>query len=289
MALDKKNLAIRTVSGLVYAGLLVGAIVLGPVITAVLMAVFAVFASYELESNSIARNNPSLWTVTWLIDAVALVVFVFSFSVLADFGIILLFIWALFMGLRGVLQIFLNQNRPLQSISVGVFSQFYIGLPLALLVFAVNIIPDPWILICAISMIWINDTGAYIVGSLLGRHKMFPNLSPKKTWEGFIGGLAFNIGAAFIFYYCFNLYSFELLGSVQGWILTGIFATVFATLGDLFESMLKRSLHIKDFGRLIPGHGGILDRIDSLLFVVPSFFIEMIFGFWILNLKLFEL
>ena len=106
-------------------------------------------------------------------------------------------------------------------------------------------------------------------GSMLGRHRLFERISPKKSWEGFFGGLAFDVIASVLFgIYASTFFGLEI--SVYGWVGLGVVVCLFSTWGDLVESMLKRSLHIKDSGSLIPGHGGILDRIDSLLFVMPA-------------------
>lgn len=277
MALDLKNLSIRTVSGLVYAGLLIGAIVCGPLASGILMAIFAVLASYELESNTVRKDNPSNWFVTWLLDAAILAVIILSMGIIIPLSVAAP-IYCFLLILRFLFQIFISQKNPLKSISLVCLEQFYVGLPLCGFVAFVFGVSNPWIVVCALSMIWINDTGAYLVGSQFGRHKMFPVLSPKKSWEGFFGGLVFNIGAAFVFYYCFRLDSYPILNSVSGWVYIGLCVSVFATLGDLFESMLKRSLGIKDFGNIIPGHGGILDRIDSLLFVVPYLAFALFIG-----------
>ena len=271
MAIDLKNLSIRTVSGLVYAGLLVGAIVLGGIACSILFSVLAVIGCYELENHTVRRENSTGWRATWVVDSAALVALIFSCGFAHNSFLPALFmLWVILVFLRFAMQVFINHDRPLKSIAVFTFTQFYLGLPLAMLTSAVVTCSNPWIIVCAIALIWINDTGAYLVGSLIGRRRMFPRLSPKKSWEGFFGGLAFNIGAAFIFFYCFHLKDATLLSNVQGWIYVGMCVTAFATLGDLFESMLKRSLGIKDFGKAIPGHGGVLDRIDSLLFVVPG-------------------
>lgn len=283
MALDPKNLSIRTISGLVYAGLLVGVIVLGPLATAILCSLFAVIGSYELESKTHEASNRENWTLTWLLDAASLVCLIFSCSNTISERSILLLFWVILILVRFIAQIFSVQKNPIKSISTFTLTQFYIGFPLALLVLAVSYIPDPWIVVCAIAMIWISDTGAYITGSLFGHHKMSPRLSPKKSWEGFFGGLIFNIGIAFVYFYCFRLNEFFFISSVDGWIYIAICVTVLATLGDLFESLLKRSVGIKDFGNIIPGHGGVLDRIDSLLFVIPGLTIlilmaQMMFG-----------
>lgn len=270
MGLDLKNMSVRTVSGLAYVGLLIGAIVLGPIVTAIVVSLFAFLASYEIEKNTQSKDMAEGWQTTWVIDGLSLIALIFAFTADPDYSRYSAIVWALFVLFRFCFQIFIPQPRPLKSISIFAFEQFYIGLPLALLVAVVAHINNYWIVVCALSMIWINDTGAYLVGSLFGRNKMYPRLSPNKSWEGFFGGLLFNIGAAFIFFYCFHLDSYQFISNVVGWIFIGICVSIFATLGDLFESLLKRSLSIKDFSRFIPGHGGVLDRIDSLLCVVPA-------------------
>ena len=114
-----------------------------------------------------------------------------------------------------------------------------------------------------ILLIWVNDTFAYFVGSLTGNHKMFPSISPKKSWEGFFGGLIFALATAWIL----SGY-FSTLIRVQ-WLMVAVLVAFFGTIGDFFESMLKRKAGIKDSGNLLPGHGGFLDRFDALLFCLP--------------------
>ena len=112
-------------------------------------------------------------------------------------------------------------------------------------------------------LVWINDSFAYISGILFGKHKLFKKISPKKTWEGFTGGLLFTLTGGYI------LSKFFHGIQTTDWIVIALLISVFGTYGDLTESMFKRNLDIKDSGNLIPGHGGILDRIDSLLFCIP--------------------
>ncbi len=125
--------------------------------------------------------------------------------------------------------------------------------------------------IIAISSAWIADTGAFLAGSLWGKHKLCPNISPKKTIEGAAGGFVLNTAAMLIFGYAFQaLYYQHSVGvSYLSLILIGIFGTVMSILGDLSFSLIKRSCHIKDFSEIIPGHGGILDRFDSVIFEAP--------------------
>ncbi len=125
--------------------------------------------------------------------------------------------------------------------------------------------------IIAISSAWIADTGAYFAGSLWGKHKLCPDISPKKTIEGVIGGFALNITAMLIFGYIFHVvyYAYSVDISYFTLVIIGFFGTIMSILGDLSFSLIKRSCHIKDFGEIIPGHGGILDRFDSVIFEAP--------------------
>ena len=123
-------------------------------------------------------------------------------------------------------------------------------------------------------LIWINDSFAYLIGSNFGRQKLFESVSPKKTVEGFLGGVFFSaIGSYFIFKYTNNL-------EFSNWLIISVIVSVFGTIGDLIESKYKRQANVKDSGNLMPGHGGLLDRLDSAIFVAP---------FVYLFLKIFEL
>ena len=116
-------------------------------------------------------------------------------------------------------------------------------------------------------LIWTNDTFAYIVGKSIGKHKLFEKISPKKTFEGFFGGLIFSVLIAVIVakYYFDNGFIY--------WIITAIIISVFGTIGDLVESKFKRVANVKDSGNIMPGHGGLLDRLDSIIFVSPFLFL----------------
>lgn len=125
--------------------------------------------------------------------------------------------------------------------------------------------------IIAISSAWIADTGAFLAGSLWGKHKLCPSISPKKTVEGILGGFALNIAAMLIFGYVFQVfyYKHSVQVSYVSLLIIGAFGTALSILGDLSFSLIKRSCHIKDFSEIIPGHGGILDRFDSVIFEAP--------------------
>mgnify|MGYP003387074849 FL=1 len=120
-------------------------------------------------------------------------------------------------------------------------------------------------------LIWINDSFAYLVGKNFGRRKLFESVSPKKTIEGFLGGLSFSIGTGYLISHYVQDYS------TQNWIIIAMIVSVIGTIGDLVESKFKRQANIKDSGNIMPGHGGILDRLDSLLFVAPFVYLYINF------------
>ena len=164
-------------------------------------------------------------------------------------------------------------------------SQMYVALPLSL----INVLAFPantsgMVTFCTLLplsvfvFLWVNDSGAYCVGSLLGRHKLFPRISPGKSWEGSIGGALFVIAAAWgIGWFENSLVTTEAtsegvapLLSIPEWIGLGLVVVIFGTWGDLVESLFKRTLGIKDSGSILPGHGGMLDRFDSSLLAIPA-------------------
>lgn len=137
----------------------------------------------------------------------------------------------------------------------------YCGLPLGLIGLLRMGHDGLWWVILTCTVTWMNDTGGYFFGRAFGRHKLLPKASPKKTWEGFLGGMLFSVGSAFVV----KAVGFHAL-TVWDCVALGVPAGFLGPMGDLSESLLKRSLGVKDSGRLLPGHGGLLDRIDALLF-----------------------
>lgn len=127
----------------------------------------------------------------------------------------------------------------------------------------------PRIIIILFAILWANDSGAYLSGSTLGRHKMFASISPQKTWEGAIGGLILAVAASITIFYYLDL---KPIGTTHA-VAIAVITVITGTLGDLTESMFKRSFKVKDSGKLLPGHGGLLDRFDSMLFAAPAFYL----------------
>jgi len=160
------------------------------------------------------------------------------------------------------------------SPDTGTLTLFWLALPLtsffALAWFKSSGTYRPMFPLLVLSLVWINDTFAYVAGNLIGKHKLTPHLSPGKTWEGFIGGLGFTLLGGWVVY--------RVTGEFASgtWIFLSLIIGVFGLMGDLFESRLKRRINVKDTGTLLPGHGGILDRFDSLLFAAPMVMLILI-------------
>ncbi len=176
-----------------------------------------------------------------------------------------------------VSELYLKQEDPVHDWAYTMMSQLYIALPFSMLnVLAFQSDADGvhyvWTLPLSVFVfLWINDTGAYLCGSLLGKHKLFPRISPGKSWEGSIGGGILVMIVAVLVWYLLEQYEQNALGlSALEWAGLGLVIVIFGTWGDLVESLFKRTLGIKDSGNILPGHGGMLDRFDSSLMAIPA-------------------
>jgi phosphatidate cytidylyltransferase len=169
-----------------------------------------------------------------------------------------------------IIELYRKKEHPFINISYTILGTLYIVVPFAMLYhlgfYSNSVFQDEYsyqIIIGFFIMLWANDTGAYLAGKYLGKHKLFERISPKKTWEGSLGGGLLSIALGYII----SLYFTNL--NLENWIVISIIIVVFGGIGDLVESMLKRSIGVKDSGNILPGHGGILDRFDGLLISVP--------------------
>ena len=179
---------------------------------------------------------------------------------------------AFYLLVRTIVQLYRPRQNAVHSLERSFLSLGYVALPVSMLNCIIDI-TAPRLLLGIFMFIWLYDTGAYCVGMLLGRHRLFERISPKKSWEGVIGGVAFSIAGAFASHYWFD--EFFQVPDLMTWVGLSVVVAVFATFGDLVESLIKRTVGVKDSGNIMPGHGGILDRIDSLLLVVPAVLIYL--------------
>lgn len=176
-----------------------------------------------------------------------------------------------------IAELYLKQENPINDWAYTMFSQMYIALPFSLLnvlAFRSTGIDIQYTYLVPLSVfvfLWINDTGAYICGSLLGKHKLFPRISPGKSWEGSIGGGLLVMAVAVLVWYLTEKYDVnDIQLNAFEWAGLGLVIVIFGTWGDLTESLFKRTLGIKDSGHILPGHGGMLDRFDSSLMAIPA-------------------
>ena len=176
-----------------------------------------------------------------------------------------------------VAELYAKQEDPIHDWAYTMMSQMYVVLPFSLLnMLAFRAAPDGIMYVYTLPLsvfvfLWVNDTGAYCCGSLFGKHKLFPRISPGKSWEGRIGGGVFVIAAAALVWYLTDTYDMNPTGmGMWEWMGLGLTVVVFGTWGDLVESLFKRTLGIKDSGNILPGHGGMLDRFDSSLLAIPA-------------------
>ena len=275
-----KNVFKRSLTGILYVALIVGAIFAGAWWFWGLTILFGILGVNEfnrITNKSFVSNTTTLLDLvgTVLIITAAAPQFIQTGTILPDLRTTALcligyFIYAI---ARFVIQLYLHAGHPLSHLAHSILGQVYIALPMAMLG-ALYTIAGKHIVLVMFILIWLSDTGAFCVGSLIGKHKLFERISPNKSWEGFLGGLAFCLGVSTLLAVLFpgyfhNLNLWQMLGM-------GAVVCVFGTWGDLVESMIKRALGVKDSGSLLPGHGGILDRIDSLMLVVPALMLYFI-------------
>jgi phosphatidate cytidylyltransferase len=167
--------------------------------------------------------------------------------------------------------LFIKVKSPVLYLVFALFNTVYISLPLILLNFIQleSLQMEIPFALAIFIVIWTNDTFAYLGGISFGKHKMLKRVSPLKSWEGFLGGLIMVIPVLLIFYHFFPSFG------IVNWIIFGLLTVIFGVTGDFLESLIKRGADIKDSGNLLPGHGGILDRIDSVLIAIPVIFIYL--------------
>jgi phosphatidate cytidylyltransferase len=262
----------RTLTGIVYVALTVSGILYNSYTFLCLFSILTVFCLREFYGLMITQKNIRL--NPWYNSFGGLLLFVSTYLYTTGicsyvvFSLYLLYVVSIFIS-----ALYEKQQDPLTHIAYVILGQCYIALPLSLLNrIAFPVAADgiagyyPVLVLALFIFIWINDTGAYLVGSLFGKHPLFKRISPKKSWEGFFGGTLFTVASSFLFA------SFEPEIPYYHWIALSCGVVLFGTWGDLVESLMKRTLNVKDSGKVLPGHGGFLDRFDSLLLAVYAVF-----------------
>lgn len=270
-----KNIIQRGITGALIVGLVIFSILFNEYTFGTLFLIITLLS--VLEFNKLIKNkyktdiNPYL---TILLSGLLFISLFFISAGLTSYKI--LSIYLIMLSIIFITELYRKKENPILNWAVTALSQLYIVLPFAILgtigfAEGKGEYNSSFLLAFFVS-VWIYDTGAYLVGMSIGKHRLFERISPKKSWEGFFGGLIFALGAAYVFS------KFENSLNLYQWLGFSCLIVIFATFGDLSESLLKRTLGVKDSGSILPGHGGILDRFDSILFasIIISIYLHLI-------------
>jgi phosphatidate cytidylyltransferase len=262
-----KNFLLRTFTGILYVTLIAGSILLNQYTFLFIfsVAVFLclqefyrlinVYKKIKINAEYNSMGGVLLFVATYLYTSGTL-----SFAVV--------FIYLFYLVILLIASLYAKHSDPIAYLAYVFLGQCYVAFPfslLNLLVFPNYLSEGAYyhsFLLSLFVFIWVNDTGAYVVGMFLGKHRLFSRISPKKSWEGFFGGLILAVASAFV------VARFNAEIPFYHWINISFVVVLFGTWGDLIESLLKRTLGIKDSGNALPGHGGFLDRFDSMLLAV---------------------
>ena len=278
----KSNFLQRAITGILFVGVLVGCILYDPWTFSALFVVISALTIREfghlinqVEGVSINKNITMLAGVYLYMAVMAFCTNLSGSKIFLPYLLLIMYLM--------ISELYLKKENPVMNWAYSMLSQLYIALPFAMLnVLSFHTSPmdtsvsyNPILPLSVFVFIWLSDTGAYCVGSLIGRHRLFERISPKKSWEGSIGGGIVAIGSSFIFAHYFPIMN------MAEWAGLALIVVIFGTWGDLTESLLKRQLHIKDSGAILPGHGGMLDRFDSALRAIPAAVVYLYALTWI--------
>ncbi len=269
------NFVTRTLSGAVFVAILIFSIGFSPYVFAFVFAIISALAVREF--HKITNNGKEINVDVKVGMLAAVVLFLSTFvrvSGITDFSFT--GIYALLVLLIVVAQLFQKLANPVQNWAFFILGQVFVALPFSLLNHILYVSDwQPFMLLALFVTIWMNDSWAYVFGVSFGKHKLFERVSPKKSWEGFVGGLVMSLLTGVLCWYVIPMLT-GMEWPLWKWLFFAETIVVFGTLGDLMESLLKRTMVIKDSGNLIPGHGGLLDRFDSMLLAAPAIYIFLL-------------
>ena len=268
----KNNFIQRAVTGVLFVIVLVGCILYSPLSFGILFTIISVLSVHEFALLVSKSCDVSIYKTIPALGGAYLFLALMSFCTQQSVGARVFLPYLGLLLYMMITELYLKKKNPTGNWAYSMLSQLYVALPFALLnVLAFQNSPEtgsvtynPILPLSIFVFIWLSDTGAYCVGSLIGKHRLFERISPKKSWEGSIGGGIFSIASSLGFAHFFPF--------MPGWQWVGlaIVVVIFGTWGDLTESLMKRQLGIKDSGNILPGHGGMLDRFDSALMAIPA-------------------
>lgn len=265
-----KNLIIRALTGIIFVAVLTGAICFHSYSFLALFSIITGLTIWEFCGLMKHYENATLQRAINVIGGIYLFIATFTYANgLTDGKIFLPYL--LFILFTIIAELYYKAPNPINNWAFTLFAQLYCAGSFSMLNF-ISAVPGtmaytPLFVMAIFIFVWLDDTGAYLVGSMIGKRKLFERISPKKSWEGFFGGLTFALASSLVFAYYFPEISY------CQWLGLAAIVVLFGTWGDLAESLLKRTLEVKDSGNILPGHGGMLDRFDSVMIAVPACYI----------------
>ena len=278
----KTNLIVRSLTGIIFVIVLVGGILWSPTSFGLLFTIITGMTVWEfctiINKNEGTQVNRLITTVAGVYLFFAVLGFnrnIVGAEIFIPYLVSIIYLL--------ISELYFDRAKSIYNWAFSLMAQRYIALPFSLLnvlsyvvsrdsyTLEYNVVYTPTLVLSVFIYLWASDTGAYCFGSMLGKHKLFPRISPNKTWEGSIGGgITAIIASQIIAYFCKDFYYGNDTVNAIAWGGLAIIVVIFGTWGDLAESLLKRKLGIKDSGNILPGHGGMLDRFDSSLIAIPA-------------------
>ena len=268
-----KNFIIRTLSGIVMVATLIGATLFSKLTFVLLLLAITLGGEWEFYRLAKKAGTSPQRFVGMLAGTMMIVAAAAALHEIMAITAVLMVAFMILIPMPLIFELYRKSATPMANVGITYAGVIYVALPMALLTFFPMMLGNgewkPWSVILYIFIIWANDVFAYLFGITLGKHRLFERISPKKSWEGFFGGLLGAMAMGFVA-------AKVLDANVALWIGLALIAAITGVFGDLVESLLKRSVDVKDSGSFIPGHGGWLDRFDALIFSVPFAFIYLV-------------
>ena len=268
-----KNFIIRTLSGIVMVATLIGATLFSKLTFVLLLLAITLGGEWEFYRLAKKAGTSPQRFVGMLAGFLMIVAAAAALHEIMAITVVAMVVFMILIPMPLIFELYRKSATPMANVGITYAGVIYVALPMALLTFFPMMLGNgewkPWSVILYIFIIWANDVFAYLFGITLGKHRLFERISPKKSWEGFFGGLLGAMAMGFVA-------AKVLDANVAMWIGLALIAAITGVFGDLVESLLKRSVDVKDSGSFIPGHGGWLDRFDALIFSVPFAFIYLI-------------
>ncbi len=273
-----KDLLVRTISGAVLLLVVVGALMWSKWSAGALFAVIMLGGLVEFyrlcEKGGVKPMRFLGLAASLALFGLFFTVFILGIgkSAVGDLIPALLLYFILIVSSAFICELWRKSTTPIANIATTLMGVIYVAMPMAFVLFIPQMLTDIWspmVMLAFISIIWINDVFAYLVGVSIGKHRLCERISPKKSWEGFFGGLIGAVGASLLYGHLFD-------GNIWVWGGLGLITSLTGVAGDLVESMFKREVNVKDSGNMIPGHGGFLDRFDALYMAVPFVYVYLL-------------